>query len=198
MTCLKGSAKFGIRSTCYYFDADVVRLKKVEFLTPPMLCATLQWTHAFNSIYSLLYFFPLPIQAWSPLQHTKKFYLHFICSTFFVFHSWSFPISLFFFNHWIMGFFILHLTIFLSLDWLISISKLLLCLPCKLTFMNDKCFIQDMQNLQRIDIVDMVEGLYRLKMFPLSLNKECNSSSTINSVFSSISTLFNSVFEGGY
>ena len=64
--------------------------------------------------------------------------------------------------------------------------------------MNDKCFIQDMQNLQRIDIVDMVEGLYRLKMFPLSLNKECNSSSTINSVFSSISTLFNSVFEGGY
>ena len=92
MTCLKGSAKFGIRSTCYYFDADVVRLKKVEFLTPPMLCATLQWTHAFNSIYSLLYFFPLPIQAWSPLQHTKKFYLHFICSTFFVFHSWSFPL----------------------------------------------------------------------------------------------------------
>lgn len=33
--------------------------------------------------------------------------------------------------------------------------------------MNDKCFIQDMQNLKRIGTVDMVEGLYRLKMLPL-------------------------------
>jgi len=30
---------------------------------------------------------------------------------------------------------------------LISVSKLISSLPCKLTFMNDKCFIQDMKNL---------------------------------------------------
>ena len=40
---------------------------------------------------------------------------------------------------------------------LISISKLVSFLPCKLTFMNDKCFIQGM-NQQKIGIVDMVEG----------------------------------------
>lgn len=36
VTCLKESAKFGIRSTCYYVDADVVRFETAAFLTPPM------------------------------------------------------------------------------------------------------------------------------------------------------------------
>ena len=38
--------------------------------------------------------------------------------------------------------------------------------------MNDKFFIQDMQNLKRIGTVDMVKGLSRLKMLTLKPLKE--------------------------
>ena len=71
---------------------------------------------------------------------------------------------------------------------LISISKLVSSLSCQLTFMNDKCYIQDMQNLQRIGTVDMVEGLYKLKMVPLKPHGKYNSNSIIVPVCPSIST----------
>jgi len=48
---------------------------------------------------------------------------------------------------------------------LISVSKLVSSLPCNLPFMNDKRFIQDM-NQQKISTVEMMEGLCRLKMIP--------------------------------
>ena len=58
VTCLKGSAKFGIRSTCYYVDADVVLLKMVEFLTPPMCYFAMDPR---IQLYLLIYvFFPYP------------------------------------------------------------------------------------------------------------------------------------------
>lgn len=37
-------------------------------------------------------------------------------------------------------------------------------MPCKLTFVSNTCFIQDVQTLQRIGTVDLVEGLYKLNM----------------------------------
>ena len=72
---------------------------------------------------------------------------------------------------------------------LISVSKLVSSLYCILTFMNDKCFIQDLQNLQRIGIVDMVEGLYRLNMVPLKPHREYSSNSITVHVYSNVSSI---------
>ena len=59
----------------------------------------------------------------------------------------------------------LYLEVVLYISNLISVSKLVSSLPCNLPFMNDKRFIQDM-NQQKISTVEMMEGLCRLKMIP--------------------------------
>ena len=47
---------------------------------------------------------------------------------------------------------------------LISISKLLSSMPCKLTFVANTCFIQNVQTLQRIGTTDLMDNLYKLNM----------------------------------
>nr|KYP62154.1 Copia protein [Cajanus cajan] len=57
---------------------------------------------------------------------------------------------------------------------LISISKLVSSLHCKLTFLPNSCFIQDLNTLKKIGIVEMSNGLYILNARPVTNPPSCS------------------------